>query len=244
MTSSERTTSEEVHTLTGAYVADALSDTERAQFERHLSACSACAQEVRELQETVARLAASEATAPRDALRAQVMAEVARTRQLPPVRRSPAVPRRPVPRWLLVAAVVLGIALAGAGVLTASLRQQLEHAQATNADIVAALAAPDAQTAVATAPDGAQATVLYSRQRGHAVVVPVRLRNLPDDRTYQLWLLGPGDPRSAGLLNRPDTQSTVKAALNDVTALGITVEPAGGSRQPTTKPVLVVAMPT
>ena len=39
--------SADLHTLTGAYAADALSDTEQLAFERHLTACPACAQEVR-----------------------------------------------------------------------------------------------------------------------------------------------------------------------------------------------------
>ncbi|HYN16781.1 MAG TPA: zf-HC2 domain-containing protein, partial [Actinomycetes bacterium] len=48
--------SADLHTLTGAFAAHALSDTERLAFERHLEACPACAQEVRELQATTARL--------------------------------------------------------------------------------------------------------------------------------------------------------------------------------------------
>ena len=40
--------SADLHTLTGAYAADALSGTERLAFERHLDDCPACAQEVRE----------------------------------------------------------------------------------------------------------------------------------------------------------------------------------------------------
>ncbi|EOD68417.1 zf-HC2 domain-containing protein, partial [Amycolatopsis vancoresmycina] len=46
----------ELHTLTGAYALDAVSDVERAEFERHLGACAACRQEVAELRATGARL--------------------------------------------------------------------------------------------------------------------------------------------------------------------------------------------
>lgn len=47
----------DVHALTGAYVLDAVSDVEHAEFERHLTRCETCAQEVAELRETATRLA-------------------------------------------------------------------------------------------------------------------------------------------------------------------------------------------
>ena len=56
--------SADLHTLTGAYAAHALSDGERLAFERHLAACPACAQEVRELTETAARLGTAVAARP------------------------------------------------------------------------------------------------------------------------------------------------------------------------------------
>ena len=73
----------DLHTLTGAYAADALSETERLAFERHLDACPACDQEVRELTETAARLGSAVALPPPAALWDRVRAEAAATRQLP-----------------------------------------------------------------------------------------------------------------------------------------------------------------
>jgi anti-sigma-K factor RskA len=75
----------EVHTLAGPYALNALPPPDRQRFERHLRSCESCAQEVRGLQETAARLAAATAVAPADRLRERVFAEVARTRQEPPV---------------------------------------------------------------------------------------------------------------------------------------------------------------
>ena len=37
---------EDLHVLTGSYVLDAISDTEREEFERHLQHCPACEAEV------------------------------------------------------------------------------------------------------------------------------------------------------------------------------------------------------
>ena len=69
--------SADLHTLTGAYAAHALSDTERLAFERHLDACPACAQEVRELTETAARLGGAVAAPPPPDLWDRVRAEAA-----------------------------------------------------------------------------------------------------------------------------------------------------------------------
>lgn len=55
----------DLHTLTGAYALGALSEQESAEFTRHLAQCPACYQEVRELQETAARLALAVAEVPR-----------------------------------------------------------------------------------------------------------------------------------------------------------------------------------
>ena len=85
----------DLHTLTGAYAADALSETERLAFERHLDACPACDQEVRELTETTARLGSAVALPPPAALWDRVRAEAAATRQPDRQRRSGSRDSRP-----------------------------------------------------------------------------------------------------------------------------------------------------
>src|SRR5215469_17316074 len=72
------------HTLAGAYALDALSETDRAAFERHLSACDSCRHEASSLREAAGHLAEATAVAPPPRLREQVLAEAARTRQQPP----------------------------------------------------------------------------------------------------------------------------------------------------------------
>ncbi|MBS2963605.1 anti-sigma factor [Actinocrinis puniceicyclus] len=74
----------DVHTLTGAYVCDALASDERAAFEAHLAQCPVCRQEVTELREVVAVLGAAAALEPPARLKAAVGARIAVTRQLPP----------------------------------------------------------------------------------------------------------------------------------------------------------------
>lgn len=49
--------------------------------------------------------------------------------------------------------------------------------------------------------------------------------------------------RSAGLLaDDADTSSVVAGALGDASSVGLTVEPEGGSPQPTTDPVMLLGL--
>ena len=48
--------SHDLHLLTGVYAVDALTGDELDEFEKHLEQCPTCAEEVRGLRETAARL--------------------------------------------------------------------------------------------------------------------------------------------------------------------------------------------
>ncbi|MEU3460374.1 hypothetical protein ABZ721_10500 [Streptomyces sp. NPDC006733] len=81
--------SADLHTLTGAYAVDALLPAEAEAFSRHLGACPACAQEVRELRETATRLGCA-VTQVSPALRDQIVRALPEVRQLPPLGPRPA----------------------------------------------------------------------------------------------------------------------------------------------------------
>lgn len=235
----------DIHNLTGAYVTDALPPAEEALFERHLEECDLCAAEVRELQETTARLAVSAAQAPPPALRERVLAEIGSVRQQPPLlpmgRR-----RRAGAAWMLrVAAAIIALVVVGA-LVTMVVRQQdrIDRLQASNARIVEVISAPDAQTAVAKT-EGALASIVYSRERNSAVFSASGLAALPAARVYQLWAIGPSGARSAGLLDYSNgrTEPVVARSLAGAQSLGVTAEPAGGSSAPTSDPVLLINLP-
>ena len=63
----------DLHQLTGAYAADALTGAELAEFEKHLGHCPSCAEEVRGLRETAARLGIATSIVPPPAMRRQVL---------------------------------------------------------------------------------------------------------------------------------------------------------------------------
>ncbi|MDL4813222.1 anti-sigma factor [Actinomadura opuntiae] len=228
------------HDLAGPYALDALADTERRRFERHLSGCTACAEEAAGLRETAARLALAASHRPPDELRGRVMAEIARTRQSPPPlgRRLPS-PRTHGLNWLAAAACLV-LALAGGGAAW-HFHRSAEHAQALNHQVTAVMTAPDAHTSTTRAPTGATVTVVASRSLGKAVVTTSGLRHLPSAKTYQMWWLGPTAPRSAGTLNYT-THPVVTTGLGDAQRFGVTVEPASGSPQPTSDPILTLEL--
>jgi anti-sigma-K factor RskA len=233
--------SADLHTLTGAYAAHALSDTERLAFERHLDTCPACAQEVRELEATAARLGAAVAAPPPE-LWDRIRAEALATRQLPPVAERGRRAGRRVP-LLLAAAAALLVAVLSVTALNLGLLGRADRADRT-ADLVAAvLAAPDARR-VAALPGGAgQATVVVSGQRGRAVFVADGLPPAPAARTYQLWVVSRSGPRPAGLVEVAGEGRVTRLLDGPVTGseqVAMTVERQGGAARPTSEPVVVV----
>jgi anti-sigma-K factor RskA len=248
----------EPHVLTGAYATHALTDGERAAFERHLEACPACDREVRELRATLARLGPAAAAAPPAALWDRVRAEAAATRQLPsspgptgagrrrlgrgaaPARR--AVGRRRVPPLLAAAAALLVVAVSLAA-LNLGLAGRAGRPEGTAGLVAAVLAAPDARR-VAARPGGAgQAAVVVSPGRGRAVFEASGLAPAPAGRTYQLWVVGRAGPRPAGLVEAGGRGRVTRLLDGRVTGteqVAMTVERRGGAAQPSSAPVLVV----
>jgi hypothetical protein len=245
----------DLHVLTGVYVLDAIEGPEREAFEHHMRRCQPCDVEVRGLAETATNLAlAATETAPAD-LRTRVLAATAVTRQLPPV---PAVatgrvrrPRRvaaPWVPWLATGIAVACLAIAvGFGAVGISDQHRLSILQAQNRSVAAVLAAPDARIASQSTSRGGTATVVVSRSEDAVVVSTRGLPALPAAKVYQLWLIGPTRTRSAGLLPAASagrTAPVVALGLQAGDEIGMTVEPAGGTTQPTTKPILLMSLPS
>jgi anti-sigma-K factor RskA len=112
------------------------------------------------------------------------------------------------------------------------------------------LAAPDVRTVSGPVSTGGVATVVLSADRRELVVSTSGLAALHADTTYELWLIGPSAAkataiRPAGLLPAAvagRTSPVLAAGLATGDKLGLTVEPAGGSSQPTTTPVLLLSL--
>ena len=257
-----RTRRPEAHTLAGAYALDALATNDRARFERHLARCEQCAAETSGLREATAGLAAAAAAEPPPGLTERAVAAAARTRQLPPLTPAPrpswpahwmgtAVGRRGVDKrdWLLrLAPALAGVAVilaAALGLAARSALHQVQQDQARSQQIAAVLTAQDATMMTARVTTGGTATVVMSRHERMLVFAAAGLRALPASQCYELWLMRQGADTPAGLLPMPrhDMSGPVVAAgLRSGERLGLSVEPAAGSRRPTSPMTLVLAL--
>ncbi|MEW2635316.1 anti-sigma factor [Streptomyces sp. NPDC048389] len=243
----------DAHTLAAAYALGALEDDERGAFEDHLQACEACRLEAAEFEATAARLAAAVAQPPPTAAKAQVMAAIDGVRQLPPRIPAPAAApalggllrRKALP--LAMAASVAAAVLGGATVWQLQngqeLKQQARQAQQQLDAVSAVLAAPDARAVHGRAANGALTTVVASERQNRAVFTAANLPAPGAGKTYQLWLDHDGTMRPAGLIHGDGTV-ILTGNPADAGAVGLTLEPAGGSPQPTTAPLLLMTLPT
>ncbi|MFJ8635299.1 anti-sigma factor domain-containing protein [Streptomyces sp. NPDC093568] len=255
---------EDLHSLAAPYALDALEPGERRRFEKHLRTCDLCTAEVRALAEDAARLAWSTAAAPPAALRERVLAAVrttpqepagreqarARATQLPPHvwgNQPPPRTRAPRPRPLLVP---FATATAAAALVVASLfavqanktQDQLNAQRAQASEIANVLAAPDARASTGEDAEGRTIGVVASASEGRAVVTLSGYGELPGGRVHQLWLMRPDvQPRSLGLFDG-DTPLVAAGLDKSATSLAVTVEPDGGSPQPTSQPVVQLAL--
>ncbi|MET9955062.1 anti-sigma factor [Streptomyces sp. NPDC006339] len=242
----------DVHTLAAAYALGALDADERQQFTAHLQECEACRQEAAEFEATAARLAAAASRTPPAALKPAVMAAVDDVRQSPPrvVATAPAASfldalrRRAVP--LALAASVAAAALGGVAAWQTQqgreLRDRARQAEQSLDTISTVLAAPDARTVHGKTANGALTTVVSSAGHNAAVFSTSGLPAPPAGTTYQLWLDHDGTMRPAGFVEGDGTV-LIEGSPADAAAVGLTVEPAGGSPRPTTAPLLLLPLP-
>ena len=247
----------ELHLLTGSYALDALPANEQAEFEKHLTRCPSCDEEVRGLRETAARLALAAAAHPaagdagpgagggaaHPAAAAPRAARGARFRSAGGLR------HLPLKRTGLTAGILtLVAAVAFLVVFQVSTTRQLHQVQAGSRAITGVLAAPDARAETMAAAGGGTVTVVVSKTEHEAVVTSAHLPALSGGRVYQLWVIHGSaktkvTARSMGLLAEAQSGTTTPALASDIVAgdqLGITVEPAGGTSQPTTIPIVAL----
>ncbi|MEV6117219.1 anti-sigma factor [Streptomyces sp. NPDC052109] len=253
---------EDLHSLAAPYALDALEPGERRRFGKHLRACDRCAAEVRELAEDAVRLAWSAAAPAPAGLRERVLTAVRstpqdqarapeRTPQLPPhvwgTRPPPGRTRTPRTRPLFVP---FATATAAAALVVASLfavqahrtQGRLDAEQARGREIAHVLAASDARATSSKDARGRGIAVVASASAGEAVVTLSGYGAPPGGRVRQLWLMRPrAQPRSLGLF-AGDTPLVATGLGPSSTSLAVTVEPDGGSAQPTGQPIVQLTL--
>ena len=78
---------------------------------------------------------------------------------------------------------------------------------------------------------------MASEELGEVILLTRDLPELAEDHTYQLWFIDAEGPVSGGALDVPpngDLTLVTEGDLAGVTTIALSVEPSGGSEQPTT----------
>ena len=227
----------DLHTLSGAYAINALSAEEAREFVKHLEECEACRDEVRELQSAAALLGASEAATPPASLKARVLASADQLPQMPP--KVVSIDRARSRRWTsrIASAAAAVVLVVGAGFGISQLRDDQQPVMA--ASVAQVFKAQDAKTETVDTSNGGKLTVATSEQLGRMAVETHELPTLSDQQVYQLWAIHNGSPTSAGVVDNLAVGKAM-AMPSDRSTVAITIEPSGGSDQPTTKPIVTV----
>ncbi|MGH8958979.1 MAG: anti-sigma factor [Acidimicrobiia bacterium] len=217
----------EFEDLAAPYVLGALEPEERRRFEAHLQECAQCTALVSELSQGAISLDQAMAVEPPAELRARVLAGLITTRADADVI---TIDRRRRSAWRLtwVAAAVVVVLLGGLALFNPNPLAQV-------------MAAADARTVELTvhdafdAPLPPQAQVVFSAAEEAAAVDFSGLAPPEEGNTYQLWLIGEGEPAPAGVFV-PDEDGAATILLQGKARSGhqvaITQEPAGGLPAP------------
>jgi anti-sigma-K factor RskA len=222
-----------------AYALGALDVEESAALESHLRTCESCRDELDAYRDTSDNLLLGfPPRKPSSSLLRQLQ------RRLPAAQKT----TRPRLKWslgrpALGLAIVLLLALNVFSIsqVRALQRQQTQLMnQMQNGQMaLAMLSYSNTQTFPINA-EKARGSLLLDKEYNNAVLILRGLPAIPDDQTYQIWLISPKEDRvSAGLL-RPQTDQPFIAEpirstqdLANFVGMGMTIEPAGGSDHPT-----------
>jgi anti-sigma-K factor RskA len=241
------------HALLGPFLLDAVSDSERAEFEAHLDSCEDCQSEVESLRGVIAIMADAEATAPPASLRDRVMAQVDRTSQLPPLPSVPTVrtpdargsgrASRPLTwaRVMTAAAAVVAVVAVGTGLIMTAGDEP--DSVAMEREVMMVASAPDAASMDLEL--GASHLVVSKRMEAVAAMgygAPMPTKGME----YQLWLVMDDGSAHPGPTFMPtddgDFMALMHTSFAGVSGFWVTEEPMGGSEAPTGTPLASVEL--
>jgi hypothetical protein len=153
--------------------------------------------------------------------------------------------RRRQRRWsYLAAAAVAAIAIGAAGWAIGLSSSDPEPAAPLASPAEQVFSADDLRSRAGPVATG-NATVYLANSADTGVLVMNSVPPPKPGTVYQMWLIGPNGTRSAGTMTDKDVEPVTTAVLsgiNSASALAFTVEPPGGSAQPTTTPVAQLSL--
>lgn len=237
-------THQELSALVSAYALGAADPDDAASVEAHLLECEECRRELAVSTEVASMLAlALPVVEPPAHLRSSIVMAAGADRELTTVRAGgAAVSNRERAGLgarlsrLLTPARALAVAATACAVVAIGVAVQ-EHGTNSASAIETALQARGARVHELSAADSSTVRVITAP--GHRAVFVGDMPTAPDGHTFQLWAIpAAGRPVSLGLIGNGSVARTIRTVAGTKT-YAVTVEPADGSAQPTTKPVMV-----
>lgn len=217
------------HELAAAYALDALDGEDLRAYEAHLATCERCREDVASFRAAASALAYDVDLPPVPEALEHRIAHAARAE-----RPNVATLQR---RWVLPVAGIAAAAAAAAivlGIWAIHLSNSLDRersARERDARIVAILAQPGAKQI----PTQGRSGLLVVAPSGKAVLLASGLRAAGHGKTYEAWVVEGKTARPAGTFPG-GAGSTVVELTKPVapgSVVGVTLEPAGGSANPT-----------
>ena len=248
---------EKIEQLFAFYALGSLTATERSQVEAYIASNPDAKERLEEMIRTASALAYGAAPLePSPVVKDQLMARIredARTRFAPAAQtRSRQVPARAYGGRLAYAVAVLSLLIAaGVGIWGLNVRKEvarlqtevavLEQEVQSQRTVLAQLTSPQAHAYAIAGTDfqpQAQGQLIADPNTGSGVLVISGLKPLPAGNTYEFWLIKDKTAVPAGLFKANEggvtvLQVTQNLNANPFNAIGVSVEPAGGSQQPT-----------
>lgn len=222
---------EDVKALVGAYVLGAVPREGVPSIRAHILSCDECMAEAEELSEAARSLSLTvESVAPPPGFTQTVLDQVAQERSGTPTPSRTRKWRRPLMALSFAAVSVFAVVM---GAIALDTR---ERAESSRRAVTAIL---EASQGIELRGEAGVSAKLVPGESG-AVFVATGLEELPGDRTYQLWLIKGGAPVSAGTFDVSKGVALLRTSRSPTGFDGaaVTVEPRGGSPQPTTEPVI------
>ena len=233
-------TCEELRDEYGAYALGIAEDPERAEIAEHLARnCSDCVPGVRKAMAMVTAMSGMDtASEPPKDLRDRVVGMVDRGKVEKRTKRS-------FMGFVLPWAACAALAIALLAVVVPSRRPNPDTAKLAQA--LAILNDPETkQVTFGETARPSRGRVFVSGEKG-VLFIGASLPALAPGKTFELWVIpAKGNPVPAGTFGREADATAVYvrpgAVQGDAAAMAVTVEPEGGSPQPTTTPFLVMKL--
>lgn len=143
---------------------------------------------------------------------------------------------------LLVLATVLGGLLFTQAQDQQEMEESLTAAEIEQQETERLLGAPDLASAHAESDESGSLTITYSVAEQLIHVVPHDVPAPDPDQTMQMWLIDDEGPHSIGLMGGETSELLAGVEFDEGVTFGVTVEPEGGSPEPSDEPIIVAQL--